>query len=310
MSILFYNTTFDKLELWKKLIRKTFNTEKIISINDTTKFDEVEYAIIWKLPKGILSKLINLKIIFSMGAGVDHIINLPDFNKNIPIIRIKDPTMGERITNYCLAQILNYQLNLKFFQKYQLKKIWSGERTPIDNQNITIGILGLGYLGKRVAKTLLKLNYNVIGFKNIPSANSMFQVYTKSRKKNFIKKSDIIISLLPLTSKTKYFINKNFLKSMKSKSCLISIGRGEVINEKDLINHLKKNKNFFAYLDVFTNEPLNQSSKFWSMDNVTITPHIAGVTEIESAIKHMYMKYQKFKSGKKIKSDIKYINGY
>ena len=83
---------------------------------------------------------------------------------------------------------------------------------------------------------------------------------------------------------------KKFLKNMKKNSCLINIGRGNAIEEKDLLNHLKKNKNFYAYLDVFKNEPLKSSSQFWKLPNVTITPHVAGVTAIEPSVKYMYSK--------------------
>ena len=103
----------------------------MISINDYKKFNDVKYAIIWNLPDKTLAKLKNLKIIFSMGAGVDHILKLKNYNRKIPIIRIKDPKMGERIANYSLAQILNYQLNFKIFQNSQNKKYWSGERLSL-----------------------------------------------------------------------------------------------------------------------------------------------------------------------------------
>ena len=74
-----------------------------------------------------------------MGAGVDHILKLKNYNKKIPIIRIKDEEMGERIANYSLAQILNYQLNFKIFQNSQIKQYWSGERTPnVNSCKVTI----------------------------------------------------------------------------------------------------------------------------------------------------------------------------
>ena len=90
MTILFHNTTFDKIDVWKKTIKKYFKNEKIISIKDYKNFNDVNCAIIWNLPVNILSRLKNLQVIFSMGAGVDHILKLKNYNKKIPIIRIKD----------------------------------------------------------------------------------------------------------------------------------------------------------------------------------------------------------------------------
>ena len=310
MTILFHNTTFDKIDVWKKTIKKYFKNENLITIKDYKKFDEVKYAIIWNLPDEILSKLKNLKVIYSMGAGVDHILKLKNYNKKIPIIRIKDEQMGERIANYSLAQILNYQLNFKIFQNSQIKKYWSGERTPIDNKNLTVGIFGLGFLGKHIAGLLNKLNYNVIAYKKSSTKVKNVKIYTGKNIITFIKNSDVIISILPSTFQTHNIIDKKFLNMMKKHSCLINIGRGNTIEEKDLLNHLKKNKNFFAYLDVFKNEPLKTNSQFWKLPNVTITPHVAGVTAIEPSVKYMYSIYKNIKMNKKVKSDVNLSNGY
>ena len=304
MTILFHNTTFDKIDVWKKTIKKYFKNEKLISIKDYKKFNDVKYAIIWNLPDETLAKLKNLKIIFSMGAGVDHILKLKNYNRKIPIIRIKDPKMGERIANYSLAQILNYQLNFKIFQNSQNKKYWSGERTPIDNENLTVGILGLGFLGSYIAKKLIKLNYNVIAYKKSSKRFLNIKVYTKKNIIKFIKKSDVIVSILPATPETDNIINRSFLKKMKKKSCLINIGRGNAIDEISLVEHLKQNKDFFVYLDVFKNEPLKTSSKLWSLPNVSITPHVAGVTAIDSAVEYMFQKYKIYKNNHNLKSDV------
>ena len=310
MTLLFHNTTFDKIDVWKKTIKKYFKNENIISIKDCKKFNDVKCAIIWNLPDEVLPKLKNLKVIFSMGAGVDHILKLKNYNKKIPIIRIKDTLMGERIANYSLAQLLNYQLNFKIFQNSQNKRYWSGERTPIDNKNLTVGILGLGFLGNHIARLLSKLDYNVIAYKKSPTKVKNIKIYTGKNILSFIKNSDVIISILPSTPQTYNMIDKKFLKMMKKNSCLINIGRGNTIEEKDLLNHLKKNKNFFAYLDVFKNEPLKSSSQFWKLPNVTITPHVAGVTAIDPSVRYMYSIYKKLKINKKLKSDVNLSNGY
>ena len=97
---------------------------------------------------------------------------------------------------------------------------------------------------------------------------------------------------------------------MKKKSLFISVGRGHTVNENDLYMHLKKNKFFYASLDVFQNEPLSKKSPLWSLPNVSITPHIASITQIESAINLIFKKYTKYKKTKKIKSDVSLKNGY
>ena len=312
MTILFY-TTFSDRRIWKKEIKKYFKNAKIISINDKKYFKDVEYAIIWNLPDKILKQLKNLKIIFSQGAGVDHILNLPSYNQT-PIVRLKDPIMGDRMANHVLSQILNFQLHLTTYFNFQTKKIWVDDLellTPLQNKKITIGILGCGFLGTYIAKSLKKLDYKVIGYKkNKNNRSYSFPIYFNKKINEFIKLSNIIVVLLPSTKDTKNFIDKNFFSKMKKNSLLINVGRGVTLNEKDLIKHLQSNKNFFASLDVFHKEPLPLNSKLWSHPNVIITPHIASITVIESAVQQMYLRYKKFKKTGKIISDVNLKNGY
>ena len=130
------------------------------------------------------------------------------------------------------------------------------------------------------------------------------------QKVKFVKNSNILIAVLPATSKTFDFINKNFLELMQKESLLINVGRGSTINEKDLINHLKKNKLFFASLDVFKTEPLPIKNPLWHLPNVTITPHVASLTGINSAINHMYKKYIESQKNKRFKNDVNLKKGY
>ena len=134
---------------------------KIFTKNDNIKLDIIDVALVWKLPNKILKKLTNLKIIFSLGAGVDHILNLPSYQK-IPIIRIKDPNMRSRMFNHVLSQILNYQLKLNDYRLAQNKQKWLDEKYTLLNKDLTIGVLGLGYIGSFVAKKLQSLDYKVI----------------------------------------------------------------------------------------------------------------------------------------------------
>ncbi len=308
MCILFYST-FENSDKWKKSIRKKFINKKIISIHNKNLFDKVEIAIIWNLPNKILSKLPNLKVIYSLGAGVDHILKLDDY-RGTPIVRIKDPLMGELMYYYVLSQILNFQVGVNEYRIAQNKKIWRKEILPEFNKDLTIGILGLGYLGTIVGKYLARNNYNIIGFKKTKIKKENFRIYYKKQLPTFIKSADILINILPNTKETINLINTDFLSKMKKKSLLVSIGRGSTVNETDLIKHLKRNRSFYASLDVFTNEPLNTNSLLWSLPNVNITPHVASITLINSAVDLIFKSYIKYKKTNKIKSDVNLTKGY
>ena len=308
MTILFH-TTFKNKDKWKIIIQKKFKNKKIISIQDEKDFHDVDIAIIWNLPKSILKKLKNLKIIFSLGAGVDHILKLDDY-KNTPIIRIKDPLMGELMYYYVQSQILNYQVGNNQYNLAQRNKKWRSEILPTFSSKLTVGIIGMGFLGFIVGKYLKKNNYNVIGYKKNKVKKSNIKIFTGDELFKFLALSDVLINILPSTKATEKYINKKIFSRMKRKVLFINIGRGSTVNEKDLISFLKKNKQSFASLDVFQNEPLSKNSQLWSLPNVSITPHVASITLLDSAIDLIYKNYLKFKKNKKIKSDVDLNKGY
>jgi len=309
LNILFYCTFANEQQLFK-IIKKKFIGNKLYTINNKVDFQKIDIAMIWNLPDKVYKKLVNLKLIFSLGAGVDHIIKLPSYNKT-PIIRIKDPNMRKRMFNHVLSQILNYQLKMPQYFKAQQKKIWLKEQDTLLNHQLNVGIIGIGYLGSFIASQLKKLDYKVIGYKHSPTSLKFpFRIFTSKSINQFITQCDILVSILPSTKKTNNFINKSFLNKLKKNTLLINIGRGSSLSEQDLLNHLKLNPNCYASLDVFKNEPIKKNHKFWKHPNITVTPHVAAITDIESSINYMYSRFLIFKKYGKIKSDVNLKKGY
>ena len=311
MRILFHCPWHNSKE-WLETIKKQFKSNKIYSLKDKPDLSKIECAIIWNISNYTLSEMSNVKILFSLGAGVDHITKLKSYCGQ-PIIRLKDPFMAERMANHILSQILFYQLKLKSFQKAQSINKWMSKYDePTLNNSMIIGILGVGYLGSFVGKQLQQYGYNIIGFKNSkPNIKYPFPVFFKKNSlKKFLQQCDVLICILPSTSETYHMIDRNFLQEMKKKALLINIGRGSTLYEKALITHLKKNKQFYASLDVFEKEPLSKSSPLWKFSNVTITPHVGSLTVVDTAVKYMYKKYQQYKKNGKIKNDVNLLKGY
>ena len=311
MSILFHCTWHDSKE-WLQKFKKRFKDNKIYTLKDKPDLSKIEFAFIWELNNTTLTQMNNVKALFSLGAGVDHILSLKNYRGQL-VVRLKDPLMAERMANHILSQILFYQLNLKFYQRAQQKNKWITKFHQSElNNSLTIGILGVGYLGSFVGKQLQKNGYNVIGFKNSkPKKKYPFSIfYKKNNLKKFLHQSDVVACILPSTPDTYHMINKNFLQKMKKKVLLINVGRGSTLCEKELITHLKKNKHFFASLDVFEIEPLNKINVLWKFPNVTITPHIASITVVDTAVEYIYKKYRQYKKNGKIKNDTNFVKGY
>ena len=309
MNIFFYANFSNKTQ-FLKIIKKKFKGHQIYTIGDKFDYESISIAMIWKLPNNEFKKLINLQLIFSLGAGVDHILKLSSYD-HTPIVRIKDPNMRDRMFNHALSQILTYQLKLSSYSNAQQKKIWLDERITALNHNLTVGVLGLGYIGNYVAIKLKSLGYNIIGYrKTKTTSNKNFPVFYNESLEKFIIKSDIIVSILPATSETNNLIDKKFLLKLKKKSLLINIGRGSTVNENDLIDHVNSNIDSYASLDVFKNEPLNKNHNFWKHPNITVTPHIAAITDVESSIEYMFDRFNDYVKVGNIKSDVSLKKGY
>ena len=204
------------------------------------------------------------------------------------------------VTQYIKSSI-KFQLKIYSFYAAQNKKKWIGEQHTKLNCDITIGLLGFGFLGKLVGVYLKKLNYNVIAFRKSNKEKSILKIplYTDKNLKKLVMNSDIIISILPGT-----------IENMKKNALLVNVGRGITLNEEDLINHLHKNKNFYASLDVFNTEPLPKTSKLWKHRNITITPHVAAITDLSSAIDYIFNRYTRFKKTGTIRGDVNFRKGY
>ena len=137
---------------WKVEFEKQAPGEELLIGYETDRPDDIECVLVWGHPKGSLKKFKNLKLIFSMGAGVDHILNDDTIPKNIPVSRIVDPQMAFSMTNYILMAVLNYQRCWYDFQDAQTRNHWA--QFEFDEKNLKIGILGIGHLGMDAANAL------------------------------------------------------------------------------------------------------------------------------------------------------------
>ena len=241
----------------------------------------ITYAVVWRQPANILSSLPNLKAIFSIGAGVDHILadrTVPD----VPIVRVVDENLAQHMTEYVVWRVLDHHRFGMLYQAQQKKKIWREppQRTAND---ISVGIMGFGSLGRAAARALLGLGFRVNGWSR--SEHAMDGVATfagTAGLRSFLNATDILVVLLPLTATTKGIVDYGLLKELRRRNglggaVLINAGRGKLQKDDDILRALDDGTLKEASLDVFEVEPLPKTSPLWSHPKVFVTPH-AGAT--------------------------------
>ena len=285
MSILLASTDFwEDMEVWSNGLKNAMPEMDIKVYPDDGDVNEVEFAIVWKHPRGILKKYPNLKAILSLGAGVDHIISDPDLPEGIPIIRLVDKKLTHEMCLHSLHWVLHFHSDQYLYRSQQLKRQWI-QQSSIQTEDRTIGIMGLGNIGRSIGELLVNQGFNVIGWgANKKSSITGIQYYFgQEQLSDFLSNTNILINVLPLTSNTANILTKNELSLLPKGSFIINIGRGGIIDEDDLLALLDEGHIKAVALDVFAQEPLPENNSLWEHPSVYITPHIAGQSNPNSA---------------------------
>ncbi len=285
MSILLASTDFwEDMEVWSNGLKNAMPEMDIKVYPDDGDVNEVEFAIVWKHPRGILKKYPNLKAILSLGAGVDHIISDPDLPEGLPIIRLVDKKLTHEMCLHSLHWVLHFHSDQYLYRSQQLKRQWI-QQSSIQTEDRTIGIMGLGNIGRSIGELLVNQGFNVIGWgANKKSSITGIQYYFgQEQLSDFLSNTNILINVLPLTSNTANILTKNELSLLPKDSFIINIGRGGIIDEDDLLVLLDEGHIKAVALDVFAQEPLPENNSLWEHPSVYITPHIAGQSNPNSA---------------------------
>tara|TARA_B100000900_G_scaffold91689_1_gene75090 strand:- start:510 stop:1430 length:921 start_codon:yes stop_codon:yes gene_type:complete len=281
---------------WEIEFHKQAPNEEVLIGYETDEPEEIECVMVWGHPKGSLEKFKNLKLIFSMGAGVDHILHDDTIPKNIPISRIVDPQMAFSMTNYILMAVLNYQRCWYDFQDAQEKNHWA--QFEFDERELKIGVYGIGHLGMNAANALYRLGFEVFGYSN-SLKETIFPSFYGEQLLDFLNKINVLVCTVPLTPKTRGLLCTKFFKKLANPTYLINVSRGAVHVENDIIKAIKEGKLTGAFLDVFEKEPLPEKSPLWQNPKIKITPHIASLTYAKESIRQALDNFQRVKNGGK-----------
>tara|TARA_B100000886_G_C20425996_1_gene494018 strand:- start:5434 stop:6378 length:945 start_codon:yes stop_codon:yes gene_type:complete len=237
------------------------------------KFYDGLIADVEPLNKKVLAKSKNLKIISRVGIGVSNIDLKYAKKKKIVITNTPDaptPAVVELNLGLIFALIRNVIIHSTDLKKGNWKRLF-GLRLPF----LKIGIFGLGRIGSGLAKKLLKIGCKKIYYNDLYKKKINSKIIFKS--KNYIfKNCDLLCLTLPETIKTKNFLNKKIFKIMKRQSFIVNTSRGELINEQDLLNFLKRGYFSGVALDVFNYEPYR--GKLIKFNRCILTPHIGSHT--------------------------------
>ena len=198
--------------------------------------------------------------------------------------QVHGPVVAEHVVGLLFALAKQIPDALRYQQKHIWAQgiIWSGRSRPRELSGATIGLVGLGSIGRSVAKLTSCLGMRVIAVREHAERDKpefVDQVLPVARLDEMLGRSDYVVLSPPLTPATQGMIGRDQLSSMKPEAYLINVGRGPLVKEEELVVALKERQIAGAALDVFEKEPLPQDSALWDLENLLITPHTGGMTE-------------------------------
>lgn len=296
-DVILVKSDFDRFSEWADEFRK--HDIQAVPWNDMAQHREtVNYALVWQPEPGALASLPNLEVIFSVGAGIDHLKGEGLVPAGIPVVRMVEDSLTAGMVEYIVYNVLRFHREMPVYERDQSNQIWK-PRVQQSAWDRTVGILGLGVLGSAAAAALHRLKFNVIGWsrnpKQVPEVTSHFG---QDQLEPFLKQTEFLVILLPLTEDTRDIVNRNFLNKLPHGAYVINAGRGPLVVDEDLLAALDHGQIAGAALDVFNQEPLPPASPYWKHPAVTITPHVASITLPVTSARHVADNIQRHREGK------------
>ncbi len=300
---------------WVERFRKVLPDRDIVVLGEDFDKSRVEYVATWGPKPGSLSGLPGLRALFSLGAGVDHLMSYPDL-PDVPIVRVAQDDLTHRMSEYVVMHCLMHLRDQHRFDADQRAKRWQPDRAPPIAGDVRVGIMGFGVLGQDAARKLKVMGFDVAGWSRTAKNVEDFEVYSGDDGLSvFLARTDILVSLIPLTPDTRGILNRSLFEKLAHDGrlggpVLINAGRGKLQVEADILACLDDGTLKAATLDVFEVEPLPQDSPLWTHPRVTISPHNAATSEPEATARYIADQIRRHEAGQQFENVVDRKRGY
>ena len=300
-----------------------------------------DYAVVWAPPQQFFDEQAQLKAVFNIGAGVDALLKL-QLPPQALIVRLDDAGMSVQMAEYVCHAVIRHFREFDAYEADTRNGKWSF-RKPQERADFPVGVMGLGVLGQRVARSLAQFEFPVNGWSRspkvpgdwvtersapcpppalrappLPAQNALSPSHLEGVKcfsgaegfKDFLAASRVLVCLLPLTPDTRDIMNHEHLSRLRPGGYVINVARGAHLVEEDLLALLGSGHLSGATLDVFRTEPLPADHPFWKHPKITITPHTSARTLRSESIAQIAGKIRALQRGDALAGVVDRAQGY
>lgn len=312
--VLLFASSFDDPSPWLAEITRALPDLETRVAPDVGDLSAIRYALVWRPEPGLLARLPNLQVIFSLGAGVDALLVDPTLPPGVPLVRMVDDGLTEGMTEYVVLHVLAWHRQLYAYRSQQAEKQWR-PRAELLARERTVGILGLGTLGTDAALALSHLRFPVLGWSRSPKSVPGVQTFaggtaTEGALAAMLPQCDMLVNLLPLTPATLGILNADLFAALPQGAFVINAARGDHLVEADMIQALDTGHITGATLDVFHSEPLPSDHPLWTHPKVVVTPHTASVSHARTAARTVIDGIRRHRAGQDQMHQVDRVRGY
>jgi glyoxylate/hydroxypyruvate reductase len=300
---------------WVERFKRLLPDRPVVLLGEPFDRRQVRYVATWGPKPGSLSGLPALEVIFSLGAGVDHLMRYRDLPR-VPIVRVAQGDLTGRMSEYVVLHCLIALREQRRFDAQQRDKVWASDHHPPKAGDVRVGIMGFGVLGQDAARKLRTIGFDVAAWSRTPKRSNGIEVFAgDDGLAPFLGRTDILVSLVPLTPATSGILNRRLFAQLARDGSLggptlINPGRGGLQVESDILACLEDGTLKSATLDVFETEPLPETSPFWTHPKVTVTPHNAATSEPEATARYIVDQIRRYEAGQPLENQVDPNRGY
>ncbi|PHN28517.1 2-hydroxyacid dehydrogenase [Pseudomonas sp. ICMP 561] len=270
---------------------------------------DITYLAAWLAPDDVQTLLPNLQVVFALSAGVDQLdlSRLPD---TLPVVRLLDPGIGRGMCEYACFAVLSLHRDMLRYRQQQIESHWQAHRlVPASKRRV--GVMGLGLQAQQILASLQNFGFELSGWARSEHQIEGIACYAGSAQLSaFLGQCDILVCVLPLTEQTTGILNRELFEQMPEGAALVNMGRGGHLIEQDLLQVLDSGQLSAAVLDVLQQEPADPAHPFWNHPQILLTPHIAAMTQPDSAFPGLLENIRRFERGEPMLGQVDRGQGY
>ena len=294
---------------WKRVLEAGLGPIDFRPIDALGNTDDIEIALAWKPPKGLIRTFRNVRLIVSLGMGVDHLL-VDDTLPDVPMVRIMDEGLVGQMSEYALYWALRHHREIDRYAELQKQGQWQ-PLDFIDTIDRRVGVMGLGTIGQDTARKFAAMGFPTAGWSRTARTLDGIETFHGSDGfERFLARSDILVDVLPLTRETRGLLDAAAFARLPRGAYFINMARGGHVVDEALLAALDSGHLAGAALDVFNVEPLPAGHPYWTHPRVHVTPHIAGATNPRTASPGVIENIKRLRAGRELIHRVDPKTGY